>query len=105
MQIDVMSIGRQSCDSRDWDHLSSNKSKKNKVAFCNASVKSRDRFRGEIQSQFERKNSKKKHKCEDGDYKSVINRLVRENRRLQTEHVREIYSREVKESVKKQRWG
>lgn len=30
-----------------------------------------------------------------------MNKLVRENRRLQTEHVREIYSRDIRESVKK----
>lgn len=42
---------------------------------------------------------------DENDYRGVINRLVRENRRLQTEHVREIYSRQMRESVKKQRWG
>jgi hypothetical protein len=105
LQIDVGSVGRQSCDGREWDHFSANQQTR-QTHFGNSSVKSRE-FRGEVKSQLERKPSRRKskpHNDIDVDYRGVINRVVRENRRLQTEHVREIYSREMRESVKKQRY-
>lgn len=98
----MASIGRQSCDSKHWDNYSSNKNQAQQFSFGNASVKSKERRRDnqsqierrDNQSQIERKSSRKKSRPHDeSDHKSVINRLVRENRRLQTEHVREIYSK------------
>lgn len=55
-----------------------------------------------MRSIIERKPSRKMRKGDENDYKSVINKLVKENRRLQTEHVRQIYSRDIKESLKQE---
>ena len=86
-------MGRESCDSHDWERLSTNKSQQRRFNLYNLTAK--HNRKGETSSQLGKK------KTEEGDLKVVVNRLVRENRRLQTEHVREIYSRDVRESVKK----
>jgi len=53
-------------------------------------------------SQLEHRTGTKKSKRQDeNDLKVFVNKLVRENRRLQTEHVREIYSRDARESMSK----
>ena len=67
LQIDVVSVGRQSCDSKDWGDLGSNKSQARKIRLGAASVKSKDSRdrRGEIHSQMERKASRKNTKPHD----------------------------------------
>jgi hypothetical protein len=91
LYLEVQSVGRESCDSKDWDHLSSNKSQPRKFNLYNLTVKGKEQRKGETSSHMERSKGRRGH--DENDLKVVVNRLVRENRRLQTEHVREIYSR------------
>lgn len=59
---------------------------------------SRDR---EIQSLLERRSVSRKRRTDENDYRGAVNKLVKENRRLQTEHVREVYGKDFRESFKK----
>ena len=92
VQVELNSILRTSYE----DEGASRKSAKRFHIF---NFSSKGGTRAEETSTSMERRSKKKYKLvsqvDENDYKSMISRLARENRRLHTEHVREIYTKEV----------
>lgn len=103
--IDTHSVGRSSFD-RAENHSIKVHFKRN---INSHTSKSKERERAEskgereegrdIQSLLERRSLSRKRRTDENDYRGAVNRMVKENRRLQTEHVREVYG---KDSIKKE---
>lgn len=102
MHIETASVGKS--EQQDWESAHSGPPKSTKkFNLYNLSSKNRDGKKADGLTLMERKKSTKKPRgIDENDYRSVINRMVRENRRLQTEHVREIYNKDPRDTQKRE---